>query len=408
MAFDFKQLKKMLAEYKVYDAWQYVQSLSEYIRYMEVSYCLLDYCSKHRKDAFDLLNSEMFAKAAENPGESVSPTNEQMKYTVLDIAGFQLDDSLMMQKSIMEFFHYARIAIDILSQIINAALFGEHAFPVESTNLPKRVLDKLKTETDFLNLYSILNAGFDDPEVKYLMAFDNYTKHIKTILFSIKNSLIVGTDNEFSISGFTYKGTQYPKEEDAVKKAETIYHIVLSLMQAALSELLVQIPHCLMNSNRFQTIKFKGLFKEKDDSCSVEYFSFFLEVPDGIASLGTEIAILPLIVKPNGEVFSTQIPVSKVFLTKDFAKPEFELFGVAEALSQANSNEQYKKYSVRQCGLDEYYAYTSTFTDQVDHLSFNHLAMEGEMVFVKDTVEVNDVESSSDSVDEIPEGSKIE
>ena len=41
MAINYNDLKKQLAEHKVYDAWQYVCSLLETVDYMNLSYNLL-------------------------------------------------------------------------------------------------------------------------------------------------------------------------------------------------------------------------------------------------------------------------------------------------------------------------------------------------------------------------------
>ena len=47
MPIDISRLERTLAEYKVYDAWQYVKSLQETLGYMSVSYnMLLNYSHK--------------------------------------------------------------------------------------------------------------------------------------------------------------------------------------------------------------------------------------------------------------------------------------------------------------------------------------------------------------------------
>ncbi len=42
------------------------------------------------------------------------------------------------------------------------------------------------------------------------MAFDNYIKHIKTILISVKkNSIFIGNQDIFKINAFSYGGVNY-------------------------------------------------------------------------------------------------------------------------------------------------------------------------------------------------------
>ncbi len=43
----------------------------------------------------------------------------------------------------MEFFHYGRVSMDVLFQLINAALLGDEAFDVEDKGLLGKLLKKL-------------------------------------------------------------------------------------------------------------------------------------------------------------------------------------------------------------------------------------------------------------------------
>ncbi len=54
MTVDFNELERKLAENKVYNAWQYVQSLCETLGYMEVSYEMLGKVYEHRKDTTEM------------------------------------------------------------------------------------------------------------------------------------------------------------------------------------------------------------------------------------------------------------------------------------------------------------------------------------------------------------------
>lgn len=49
MGLDLKEFQKKLAHQKVYDAWQYVDSLREMINYMNLSYQLLENVHKTRR-----------------------------------------------------------------------------------------------------------------------------------------------------------------------------------------------------------------------------------------------------------------------------------------------------------------------------------------------------------------------
>lgn len=128
MRFDYKLLEKKLAEYKVYDAWQYVQSLQETINYMSISYELLVKVYDHRKRVISETGTTLLKTAMEKGSASIG--EDELSRTNLDIAGYIIDDSIFLRKTTLEFFHYARISMDILFQIVNAALLGDKSYPV--------------------------------------------------------------------------------------------------------------------------------------------------------------------------------------------------------------------------------------------------------------------------------------
>lgn len=82
--------------------------------------------------------------------------------------------------------------MDVLFQLINAALLGDEAFDVEDKGLLGKLLKKLNQKPEFATLLQLMDANKNDIRFQYLMAFDNYIKHIKTILISVKNSIFIG------------------------------------------------------------------------------------------------------------------------------------------------------------------------------------------------------------------------
>ena len=87
-------------------------------------------------------------------------------------------------------------------QIINAGLLGDKAFPVTDKRLLIKVLTKIDKIQDFANLKQQLSQINHDNEYNYLRAFDNYIKHIKTILITVKNSFMIGSDYPKMIAHF--------------------------------------------------------------------------------------------------------------------------------------------------------------------------------------------------------------
>lgn len=380
MAIDIKDLEKKLAQHKVYDAWQYVKSLRETLGYMTVSYELLSAVYTHRLSTLQALEQEMLQRAISS-GQASYGTSE-MERTNLNIGGFSIDDVVFLRKTSMEFFHYARISMDVLFQIANAALLGDKAYDVDDKGLLRKLLTKLGGKPEFSKLLQLLDANKNDVRYQYLTAFDNYIKHIKTILITVKNSFLIGDTNTFSLNEFCYDGTYYPSE-NAIDKIQELNNYVTQTIEAILEEVLLQIPNCYDNSHRIQAIKYKQIFQETEKGSVLEYMSFFIEVEQDLSELPQEIKVLPLIIKPNDEIYSFDFKFDKIFIKKK-GSTESDIIGCAHMKNGLETNEFYRTFTVTPCDLIEYYKYISTFKNTYSKITFNIYAMEGEMLFIKD------------------------
>ena len=219
MAFDLKKFQKELAQQKAYDTWQYVNSLREMLTYMNMSCELLDKVYTQRGIKLEEKEQEILRKAVETGKASVCESD--LHCTDLDIAGLTIDDGLFLQKTTMEFFHYARMCSDILFQIINAALLGDSSFAVDDRGMIGKVNTAIENNSNFATLKSLLDSNKNDDTFKYIQAFDNYIKHIKTVLVTVKSSFMLGNNNEFIIQEFINSGITYPAQDaiTIVKKA---------------------------------------------------------------------------------------------------------------------------------------------------------------------------------------------
>ena len=186
MAIDFNLLERTLAEHKVYDAWQYVQSLQETLNYMKTSYDILIKVHDNRITTLANVVERTLNQVSKTGSGSI--TINDLNETHLNIGGYEIDDVIFMKKSTIEFFHYGRISMDVLFQIVNAALLGDESYQVEDKGLLPNLLKKLSTKAEFGDLLNLLTNNKNDVRFQYLMAFDNYIKHIKTILITVKTA----------------------------------------------------------------------------------------------------------------------------------------------------------------------------------------------------------------------------
>ena len=212
-----------------------------------------------------------------------------------------------------------------------------------------------------------------------MQAFDNYNKHIKTILVTVKNSFIFGDNNEFLIKQFIYDGVVY-EEANALDKLRDINSYVIKTVNDILLEVKKQIPNCIDNSKRIQLISFKQQVK-KSPQFKIDYISFFIDIEENINELPNEIKVLPLIVKPNNQIYSFDFKFDKIFIKKKGCE-ECEIIGCAELKDELENNEIYKKFKVRVCDKSEYIEYISNFSKKYPKVSINYYAMEVRIVIL--------------------------
>lgn len=378
MSLDLKLFQRELAQQKVYDTWQYVNSLSEMLTYMDASYELLGHVYDNRKQTLVTKEQNILQTAIQTGSASV--IEEDLHCTDVNIAGLIIDDGIFLRKTTIEFFHYARMSMDILFQIINAALFGDKASEVTSRRLVQNVILTLGSTPTFATLNTLLENNKNNDTFKYLQAFDNYIKHIKTILVTVKNSFIIGNSNEFLIREFVYDGKLY-SGENALDKVRAVNAYVKDTVEKILTEIQKQLPNCLDNSQRIHKLNFKQIVKNKPDSNVVDYISFFIDVENDISELPSEIKVLPLIINPNDEIFSFDFRFHRIFIKKQGCE-EDGIVGYAELKNGLDTNELYRVFKVKPCGIEEYHRYVFSFAQCYKKISINYYAMEGSVVFL--------------------------
>lgn len=366
-----------LAKYKVYNAWQYVNSLREHMSYMQVSKQLTEKVYNERKKQLMLKKQELLEEV--NNLGSVKITQSDLQCTNINIASLNIDDGMFLKKTTAEFFHYARVSFDILFQIINASLLGDEATHVGDKKLTSYVNKKLRTISKFKKLYELLEANRKDETYEYLQAFDNYTKHIKTILISISNNFLLGDNDVFVINEFSNGKTFAQK--DVIDEMNLIEEYIQNVVDAVLVEIKVQLPNRLDVSSRIQDLQFKVVVKENKESNANQYVSFFIEAQKDLTELKNEIKVYPIIIKENGDVYDFEFSFPKIFVKK-VGGGEESIIGIAELKENQQTNEVYKTYIVRNCDFVEYIMYIDKFVENYPKVPLNYTAMTGTIVSI--------------------------
>ena len=371
---NFQSLQKVLAQNKVYDAWQYVQSLEETLAYMNMSAELIKKVYENRLLVLNETTQELFQTAIEKGHVSIS--TETLNRTHLNIAGYELNDAIFLKKTASEFFHYARLSMDVLFQIINASLLGDSSINVDDKRIIKLLLDTLDQEPSFAVLKSQLDMIKTAPEYIYLQSFDNHVKHIKTILVNIRNSFILGNQNSFKISGFIYGHTEFP-ECDAITKIQEIQSYVNHTVEQILIEMEAQVPNCLDNQRRIQELSFHMQMQEHEGTSKIEHICFFIYVNNDLSELPSEINVYPLRVKENDEIYSFDFRFEEIFIKR---KNDDSIIGVAKLKNGLFTDEVYRTFTVSPCDTIEYIKHLDSFKQKYQSVNINFYALEGNIV----------------------------
>ena len=159
---------------------------------------------------------------------------------------------------------------------------------------------------------------------------------------------------------------------------------VFQTIEKIIEEIERQLPNCLDNGRRIQDIKFKIQFKETENGAIPDYVSFFVEVNRSLNELPNEIKVLPLIIKPNDEIYSFDFQFDTIFIRLK-GEDESTIIGCAKRKNPADSNEFYKTFLITPCGQEKYFRYLAFFKNSyTGSMSINPNAMEGTMLFYND------------------------
>ncbi len=118
--------------------------------------------------------------------------------------------------------------------------------------------------------------------------------------------------------------------------------------------------------------------QEHDGVSSVDFISFFVYVNNDLSELPPEINVYPLIVKPNGEIYSFDFRFEEIFIKK---KSDDSIIGIAKLKNGLSTTEVYRTFTVSPCNDFEYAQYLISFKQKYTSAHLNFGAIEGQIVF---------------------------
>lgn len=377
MAFNYEEFQKKLVEYKVYDAWIYTVNLVKMLSYVEVSYILINRTVEKRSEKIkETLNTQFSQVVSE---KIVKVSDNDLNNGYIDILNLNINEAMFLEKLITEFFHYSRVSFDILFQVINAALLSKENIVMDDGNIISFVSKKVTGAVK-----EAIDNNKNNPIYDYIRAYDNYTKHYKTVLTQSKLALGVDFANQVVIDSFVYKQHTYPSK-NALQFVKEAYEYVLKTIEDILMEIEKSLKEDLVDKSRIQEIEFEFVTNVSDGEDSIYYLSFFVDVDECVDKLPEEIKVLPVKITSSGKVYTFDFRFKKIFLRK---KGSNKIIGCANLKNGFDTNEIYRIYEVQQCDSDDciedYVLYQKNFVKEYPKYNINWGAMEGKFVIIKD------------------------
>ncbi|HRM78270.1 MAG TPA: hypothetical protein PLF55_08205, partial [Aliarcobacter cryaerophilus] len=77
-----------------------------------------------------------------------------------------------------------------------------------------------------------------------------------------------------------------------------------------------QVPNCLDTQKRIQNLNFHMQVQEHKGTSSIDHISFFIYVNNNLNELPPEINVYPLLIKPNGDIYSFDFRFEEIFIKK--------------------------------------------------------------------------------------------
>lgn len=292
MGRDLKPLRNKMVTFRVYDGWQFVQSV---INSIDIARYCIDIIEKIIKQNEDCYN-EWFEKSTLELDEN----NEKMDASIdsdilpvysIKVADVDIDSRFLLQKLTKDFFQYIRNTFDYMAQIVNTCCLRERGKETEKVDFAK--MNKLFAQQPYSQEFPDIHAWFEkvnsSQEYVYLNAFCNRIKHNSNI--NIKFSVpFFGGESKVTVNPFYKDNTNHPSR-DIKTYLEFIWKYVFKELCTFLALIEAEIEKKPVSNNRFHQLL--GYQQINKDSSENSFAYVYVEAPENdIKKMPDEIRIL--------------------------------------------------------------------------------------------------------------------
>lgn len=295
MGYSRFEIKKILAEHYVYDAWQFLQNAYKNISTAEFCFLMIkNLIEKMNKEHLDWYN-DMIKELQENKSISVS-FDSLPKFTV-SINGIESSYSFLIDKYIKDFFQYTRNSFDSFAQFINSSLLANRSLNIEGVDFNKIIafIEKHKLNYIFCKTFYQIKSIQVSDEFKYISEFNNRIKHICDAPVTMSYSLL-SPESVNQIGAFYKKRSQF-EVKDILEITSNIINFVKNEFETLLDNVLNEVKMDKYVDGRMHSLRFYAQMNKSDPSQNLTII--YIDVNESMDELPDIIRIL--FVKNNGE-----------------------------------------------------------------------------------------------------------
>jgi hypothetical protein len=362
------ELRKALIDKGLYEVLPYVKSLYLKRRYMLLSYALVDNAEKQLINRMQSIKDEKEFEL-ETLGHTAWGTKDRDRWNV-SIDGLTVDIVDYVGKNVWEFFHYARICLDMIPQILNITAFDQNNRSKPDDVNIKRLIKSLPEH--YAKIRELLKSFQNNECYKYIQSIDDYLKHIDSVGIKIQTKNWMEDFDSFIIGDFVFRRKNYSKREIQQLLQET-KGFVLNAIDQFFDELLDASKESDFE-NRITDVAYECLMKGR----ITEYMVFFVDIesPETLKSFKDRgIYIHPLIVGNDYHIYDdSTFAFDTIFIRQ---KQTQNILGVAH-LDADSVQSFYKHYYVEPASEDDYSDFITKFKENYKRIRVkNILAFQG-------------------------------
>ncbi|REK68637.1 MAG: hypothetical protein C6P35_00745 [Cohnella sp.] len=288
MGYSKLDIKKILAEHYVYDAWQFLQNAYKNIGTAEFCFFMIkNWIEKMNKEHLDWYNG-MIKELQENKSFSVS-FDSLPKFTV-SINGIESSYSFLIDKYIKDFFQYTRNSLDSVAQFINSSLLANKSLNIERVDFNKIVsfFEDNNLKNIFCKTFCQLKSMQVSDELNYISEFNNRVKHISDAPLTMSYSLL-STDSVNKIGAFYKKRSQF-EAKDIIEITSNILNFIKNEYQTLIDVVLDEVKYDKYVVGRMHSLRFHVQMNNSDPSQNLTVI--YVDVNESMDELPDIIRIL--------------------------------------------------------------------------------------------------------------------